>query len=72
MSGSELTVILKQAMPTVPIIMLTAYGSVETYLISMSSGVFEYVNKPVKAVELRRIVKAALDWAKTKHSKTGQ
>jgi DNA-binding NtrC family response regulator len=41
--------------------MLTAYGAVETYLKSLSLGVFEYVNKPIKAKELGRIVQAALD-----------
>jgi DNA-binding NtrC family response regulator len=66
MSGSELTTILRKTLPAVPIIMLTGYGSVETYLKSMSSGVFEYVNKPVQARELRRIVKTALEWSKTK------
>jgi len=66
MSGSELTTILKKMLPSVPIIMLTGYGSVETYLKSMSSGVFEYVNKPVQVRELRRIVKTALAWSKAK------
>ena len=68
MSGAELTTILRKTLPSVPIIMLTGYGSVETYLKSMSSGVFEYVNKPVQARELRRIVKTALEWSKTKKS----
>jgi DNA-binding NtrC family response regulator len=70
MSGSEFVTVLKQALPSVPVIMLTAYGSVETYLTSMSSGAFEYVNKPVKAAELRRIVKAALEWSKAHNSST--
>jgi DNA-binding NtrC family response regulator len=61
MSGSELTTILRQILPSVPIIMLTGYGSVESYLKSMSSGAFEYINKPIQATELRRIVKTALE-----------
>jgi DNA-binding NtrC family response regulator len=60
MSGLELTTILRQILPSVPIIMLTGYGNVETYLKSMNSGVFEYVTKPIQARELRRIVKTAL------------
>lgn len=71
MSGAELITILKKTLPSVPIIMLTGYGSVESYLKSMSSGVFEYVNKPVQARELRRIVKTALEWSKTKNSPAG-
>lgn len=59
--GLEFLILLKQILPSVPVIMLTAYGAVETYLKSLSLGVFEYVNKPVKAKELGRIVKAALE-----------
>jgi len=61
MDGLEFLILLKQILPSVPVIMLTAYGAVETYLKSLSLGVFEYVNKPVKAKELGRIVKTALE-----------
>ena len=60
MDGLEFFILLKQILPAVPVIMLTAYGAVETYLKSLSLGIFEYVNKPVKAKDLGRIVKAAL------------
>jgi len=60
MDGLEFSMLLKQMLPAVPVIMLTAYGAVETYLKSLSLGIFEYVNKPVKAKELGRIVKSAL------------
>ncbi len=63
MDGLEFLILLKQILPSVPVVMLTAYGAVETYLKSLSLGVFEYVNKPVKAKELGRIVKAALESA---------
>jgi CheY-like chemotaxis protein len=61
MDGLEFIIQLKQMLPDVPVIMLTAYGAVETYLKSLSLGVFEYVNKPVRAKELGGIVKAALE-----------
>lgn len=61
MDGLEFLLLLKQLLPSVPVVMLTAYGAVETYLKSLSLGVFEYVNKPVKAKEMGRIVKAALE-----------
>jgi DNA-binding NtrC family response regulator len=61
MKGSELITVLKKDAPAVPVIMLTAYSSVESYLQNISGGAFEYINKPVKAGELRRIVQAALD-----------
>lgn len=70
MKGSEFVVVLKRLMPSVPLIMLTAYGSVESYIQSMTGGVFEYIHKPVQAKELRRIVKAALDWPESGNSST--
>ena len=60
MGGYELAGVLRKALPSVPIIMLTAYGSVKSYVESRSMGIFEYINKPVQTKELRRIVKKAL------------
>ncbi len=60
MDGYELAGVLRKGLPGVPVIMLTAYGSVESYVESRSMGVFEYINKPVQTRELRRIVKQAL------------
>lgn len=62
MKGVEFIGVLRKILPSVPVIMLTAYGSVESYIRSMSGGVFEYVHKPVTAKELLRIVSAALEW----------
>jgi DNA-binding NtrC family response regulator len=63
MDGLEFLNALRQMDPSVPVIMLTAYGAVESYLKSLSLGVFEYVNKPIKAKELGRIVQAAINSA---------
>lgn len=63
MDGLEFLNALRSIDAGVPVIMLTAYGAVESYLKSISLGIFEYVNKPVKAKELGRVVKAALDSA---------
>lgn len=63
MDGLEFMNALRQMDPAVPVIMLTAYGAVESYLKSLSLGVFEYINKPIKAKDLGRVVQAALDSA---------
>lgn len=63
MDGLEFLNALRQIDPSVPVIMLTAYGAVESYLKSLSLGVFEYVNKPIKAKDLGRIVQAAINSA---------
>jgi len=58
--GLEFLLLAKRLLPDVPVIMLTGYGEVETYLKAVNLGVFEYMNKPVKMKELCRIVQAAL------------
>ncbi len=60
MNGLEFLTIVRKALPAVPVIMLTGYGSVEIYLKSLSLGVFEYLNKPFKEKELYYCVRSAL------------
>ena len=60
MSGIDLLGEVKRASQAVPVIMLTGHSSIESYVQTISSGVFEYINKPVQAEELERIIKAAL------------
>ena len=60
MSGLEFVTALRQVLPSVPVIMITAYASIENYFQSLSLGVFEYINKPFVKREFERIVKAAL------------
>ncbi len=62
MKGEQLIDRLRTLVPSLPVIMLTAYGSVGSYIDTMTKGVFEYVIKPVQARELRMIVKAGLAW----------
>jgi two-component system, cell cycle response regulator len=45
----------------VPIIMLTAYSGVESYIESLSGEVFAYLHKPFVVEELAKIVRAALE-----------
>ncbi len=61
MNGVEFIMVLRQILPSVPIIILTGYCSVEVYLKSLSLGVFEYLNKPVEVKVLNQIVKSALE-----------
>jgi two-component system response regulator GlrR len=52
---------LKQALPSVPVIVLTGHSSVTTGITSPGIVPFEIINKPVEPKELCRIVKSALD-----------
>ena len=48
---------LNKSFPRSNVIMITAYGGVESYIESMNQGAFEYLNKPVKVDELKSILK---------------
>jgi DNA-binding NtrC family response regulator len=43
--------------PSTSIIMITAYGGVESYLEAMNLGAFEYIHKPVKLEELKSVMR---------------
>lgn len=47
---------LNRSYPAVNVIMVTAYGGVESYLEAMNLGAFEYLNKPVRLEELKAIM----------------
>ncbi|NCO51095.1 MAG: response regulator [Deltaproteobacteria bacterium] len=48
---------LKRKYPGTDVIMITAYGGVESYLEAINHGAFEYLNKPVKLEELKSVMK---------------
>ena len=47
---------LNRSHPASNVIMITAYGEVESYIEAMNLGAFEYINKPVKFDELNKII----------------
>lgn len=44
----------------IPVIILTAYGEVDSYLDAMNAGATEYLNKPIKSDELVQVVRNCL------------
>ena len=57
MNGIAFLKELNKSFPNSNVIMITAYGGVESYIEAMNLGAFEYVNKPVKIEELKSILK---------------
>ena len=51
---------LRQTGNNVPVIILTAYGEVDTYLAAMNAGATEYLNKPIQSDELLKAVRSCL------------
>ena len=58
--GLSLLQQIRTAGSEVPVIILTAYGEVDTYLEAMNAGATEYLNKPIKSDELLKVVRTCL------------
>ncbi len=61
-NGMDILKVLHQERPDVSVIMLTAYGSVETAIEALKLGAFDYVTKPFKVDELLITVQRALSY----------
>ncbi|MGA2192492.1 MAG: response regulator [Nitrospirota bacterium] len=61
MDGFELLREIKKMDDNIGVIMITAYGEVESYLEAMNMGAFEYINKPVRVNELKRVITKVLE-----------
>jgi DNA-binding NtrC family response regulator len=58
-SGLDVLRESKQADPTIPVILLTAYGSVEEAVTAMKEGAFDFLQKPVDLQHLLLLVERA-------------
>jgi two-component system response regulator (stage 0 sporulation protein F) len=55
---------LSRKYPSTNVIMITAYGGVESYLEAMNLGAYEYLHKPVRLEELRSVMKKIFNGGK--------
>lgn len=60
MGGIEALKRIKKLSPGIPVIIMTAYASVETAREALKSGAFDYLTKPLDIDELKLIVQRAL------------
>ena len=60
LTGLEVTRIMRQEQPQLPIIVMTAFGSIETAVEAIQEGAIDYVSKPMNLDELKRIVSRAV------------
>ncbi|HUV69219.1 MAG TPA: sigma-54 dependent transcriptional regulator [Terracidiphilus sp.] len=64
MSGEEVFARLHEVHPGLPIVFLTAFGSVESAVLAMRNGAFDYLKKPFKREDLMLVVNRALSHAR--------
>ncbi len=60
LSGEELLKRVSSAYPTLPVIILTGHGTVESAVQAMQNGAFDFVTKPINLDRLVLLVKRAL------------
>ena len=61
MDGLELQRRIREVNPDVPVIMITAFASVDTAVRALKEGAFDYVTKPIDPDELSHLVRRAVE-----------
>ncbi len=64
MDGMALLKELNTIVPGLPVIMLTAYGNVNSAVVAMKHGAFDYLTKPADNEELKAVMGKALDYSR--------
>lgn len=60
-SGLEALSVIKGINPAIPVIIITAFSSVETAIEAMKKGAYEYLTKPLDFEEMRMKMEKAMD-----------
>jgi DNA-binding NtrC family response regulator len=60
MTGLETTRKIRAVRPDVPVIVMTAFGSLETAAEAIRDGAFDYVSKPIDVEQLKLVARRAL------------
>jgi two-component system response regulator HydG len=60
-SGLQALIEIKSFNPAIPVIMMTAYSSVETAVEALKNGAYDYLTKPLDFNELRLAINRAMD-----------
>ena len=68
-SGLDLLRKVKNLAPQTPVILLTAYGTVQNAVDAMRDGAYDYLLKPFSSESLENVVRRALDSAPRKNAK---
>jgi DNA-binding NtrC family response regulator len=62
MEGIELLKIIKQMDPNLPLILITAFGTIESAVEAMRHKAFDYITKPFRKEQILMTVDKALKW----------
>ncbi|MHC4971327.1 MAG: sigma-54-dependent transcriptional regulator [Planctomycetota bacterium] len=60
-TGLELLPALKESWPDVPVVMMTAHGSIDSAVLAMQRGAYTYLQKPLHTEELFVVLRQAME-----------
>ena len=60
MTGLDLTRTVRKKYPSLPVVVMTAFGSIETAFETIEEGAYDYISKPMNFEELKKIISRAL------------
>ena len=60
MSGLDVTRLVHEKFPALPIVVMTAFGSIDTAVEAIHEGAFDFISKPMNLAELKSILSRAL------------
>ncbi|HQN71218.1 MAG TPA: sigma-54 dependent transcriptional regulator, partial [Smithella sp.] len=67
MDGLQLLEELQKQSPDLPVILMTAYGSLETTMAAVNKGAWDYISKPFSPEDCRTLVRKVLELRKLRH-----
>ena len=59
--GTELLKQFRNAVPDLPVVMVTAYGSIDDAVSAMRSGAYDFITKPIDFLKLQNTIQNALE-----------
>jgi two-component system NtrC family response regulator len=65
MSGIELLMHVKKNYGWIPVVVMTAFGSVENAVEAMKAGAYDYILKPIKIEDTEMVVRRAMEYSST-------
>ena len=61
MTGYDLQKLINEAAPDLPVIIMTAFGTIPQAVAAIRNGAYEYITKPFDLDQLKKVVASALD-----------
>ncbi|NNG01537.1 MAG: sigma-54-dependent Fis family transcriptional regulator [Desulfobacteraceae bacterium] len=66
-NGMDLLHKIRKARPDFPVVVITAYGSIESAVKAMKAGAYDYISKPFENEEIKLVVRKAIDFHNLKN-----